>query len=250
MDSTAPLSQGYQEQPSVISQRHIAPLVPLSSSALSTMPAVYEGEKLVKLDRMVIDAIPATPSTRPLVAPQPTEPQRLGRTTKVRLQAPATPSISQTAPLSTPQYSDVAYQERVAQETFVQTISPTPSTPLQEPVVVQVRVRDVSQVTTRPDLPAISLTKEQDRLDSPIHTLKHATFFGTDAFESGQAEVMVAQCNVQSSSVVHITLTSNPGQTLVQYVSLHPEVGFTVHLTAPASTRTTFNYALLVPGVV
>ena len=57
---------------------------------------------------------------------------------------------------------------------------------------------------------------------------------------------MVVQEQVQLSSVVQVTLTSNPGQTLIQYVSLHPQVGFTVHLTAPASNKTTFNYALLV----
>jgi len=32
----------------------------------------------------------------------------------------------------------------------------------------------------------------------------------------------------------------------VQYISLHPTVGFTLHLTAPAAAKTTFNYVVFV----
>jgi hypothetical protein len=39
-------------------------------------------------------------------------------------------------------------------------------------------------------------------------------------------------------------LTGNPGPVVVQYISLHPRMGFTVHLSAPVTADTPFNYAL------
>lgn len=68
---------------------------------------------------------------------------------------------------------------------------------------------------------------------------------GSGLFEIGQSEVMVANSCVNANSLVLVTLTSNPGPVVVQYVSLHVEVGFTVHLTAPATVKTLFNYIVL-----
>lgn len=71
------------------------------------------------------------------------------------------------------------------------------------------------------------------------------TLFGGGVFESGQADVTIEEPLITDKSVVMVTLTSNPGPVVVQYISLNPLVGFTVHLTAPASKRTTFNYVVL-----
>jgi hypothetical protein len=68
---------------------------------------------------------------------------------------------------------------------------------------------------------------------------------GTGVFEYGQMDVIVTNPAITAASVVTVTLTSNPGPVVVQYVSLQPRVGFTVHLTAPTMTRTTFNYIIL-----
>ena len=68
---------------------------------------------------------------------------------------------------------------------------------------------------------------------------------GSGAFEYGQSDVIVTNPAITASSVVLVTLTTNPGPVVVQYISLQPRVGFTVHLTAPTSTRTTFNYIIL-----
>lgn len=180
----------------------------------------------------IIDAIPATPSTRPFVAPQSTEPQRLaGRATKIRLQ---------TAPQSS--LPPISQQVVTSEKEHTENVSG--SEMLCEPVVVSVHAHDVSQVTTHPDLPALSSSSEQRRRDLTQQECTHGTLFGTHAFESGQAEVMIEQDRVQASSVVQVTLTSNPGQTLVQYISLHPQRGFTVHLTSPVSAKTSFNYVL------
>jgi hypothetical protein len=68
---------------------------------------------------------------------------------------------------------------------------------------------------------------------------------GSGMFESGQRDVMIPNSHITASSVVVPMLTSNPGPVVVQYVSLHPHIGFTLHLTAPATAKTSFNYIIL-----
>lgn len=68
---------------------------------------------------------------------------------------------------------------------------------------------------------------------------------GGGYFMRGQSEVTINNPYVTERSVILVTLTSNPGPTVVQYVSLKPQAGFTVHLTAPTMQRTSFNYILL-----
>lgn len=67
---------------------------------------------------------------------------------------------------------------------------------------------------------------------------------GTGVFEYGQMDVIVTNPAITAASVVMVMLTNNPGPVVVQYVSLQPRVGFTVHLTAPPTARTSFNYII------
>ncbi len=67
---------------------------------------------------------------------------------------------------------------------------------------------------------------------------------GSANFERGQSEVIVANVRITLESVVVVMLIADPGPVVVQYISLHPEVGFTVHLSAPAQKPTTFNYRI------
>jgi hypothetical protein len=76
-----------------------------------------------------------------------------------------------------------------------------------------------------------------------------SSLFGSGVFESEQGEVMVANEHITATSVVLVTLTTDPGPVVVQYISLQPQVGFTVHLTAPVATRTTFNYVVIQTGM-
>jgi hypothetical protein len=68
---------------------------------------------------------------------------------------------------------------------------------------------------------------------------------GTGMFECGQRDVTISDPSVTASSVVLVTLTANPGPVVVQYVSLQPRTGFTVHLTAPTTMGAPFNYVIL-----
>lgn len=238
--STHPLtsaSQSHREQPLHLQENQIVSASPLVREVPGHVSTVSAPAK-------IIDAIPATPSTRPLVVQQQTGPQRLaGYTTKVHLQTAPHP---QTAPLPAAQAPDTVLEGQ--KRDLRESVQYDEQQALREPLEIRLNIPDISKVSTRPDLVAVSLPQERVREQAVQEKLTstHQTFFGSHAFEMGQAEVMVSQEQVQLSSVVHVTLTSNPGQTLIQYISLHPQVGFTVHLTAPASSKTTFNYALLV----
>ncbi len=68
---------------------------------------------------------------------------------------------------------------------------------------------------------------------------------GAGRFECGQRDATISDPSVTASSVVLVTLTANPGPVVVQYVSLQPGTGFTVHLTAPTAVGAPFNYVVL-----
>ena len=198
----------------------------------------------------VVDAIPATPSTS---SPQTIKSkQRLaGHTGKVRLQTASSPN-------ATPPREELAMNTPTSQ-TVSQLKEPDVYAwrenreALREPLTVNVRLREKVQQAPSASATETSLRKELqvehkssvEKKDVSTSRTSCTTFFGTGAFEGGQSEVMVRNTHTTASSVIHTTLTSNPGPTLVQYISLHPEVGFTLHLTAPVATKTTFNYVLL-----
>ena len=71
------------------------------------------------------------------------------------------------------------------------------------------------------------------------------TLFGSGVFKRGECDVMIDNHHVTRSSVIVVMLTSEPGPVVVQYVSLHPRVGFTAHLSAPAEREASFNYVIL-----
>jgi hypothetical protein len=70
---------------------------------------------------------------------------------------------------------------------------------------------------------------------------------GSRTFKRGQGEIAVENTHVTPSSVITTMLTGDPGPVVVQYISLRPGVGFTVHLSAPAEKETSFNYVVM-PG--
>ncbi len=98
-----------------------------------------------------------------------------------------------------------------------------------------------SKTATNPGLPAVE--SFEGRFASPLREGSAATT-GSANFERDQSEVMVANAHITAASVVVVVLTDDPGPVVVQYVSLQPAVGFTVHLSAPAKNPTTFNYRI------
>jgi len=97
------------------------------------------------------------------------------------------------------------------------------------------------EVTTNPTLTAL------EKLEVPREPLSpdvSREVSGVDRFEKGQSEIMVANTHITATSVVIVVLTADPGPVVVQYVTLHPKVGFTVHLSATAKKATSFNYRI------
>lgn len=76
------------------------------------------------------------------------------------------------------------------------------------------------------------------------------TLFGSGVFKRGECDVMIDNLHVTRSSVIVVMLTSDPGPVVVQYVSLHPQVGFTAHLSATAEREATFNYVILLEDLL
>ena len=99
--------------------------------------------------------------------------------------------------------------------------------------------RDNNSGTTSIRLPAVETVARRQEEAVPMW---HA---GTGMFECGQRDVTISDPSVTASSVVLVMLTANPGPVVVQYVSLQPRKGFTVHLTAPTTMGAPFNYIML-----
>ena len=98
-----------------------------------------------------------------------------------------------------------------------------------------------NEVTTNPSMQAV------DRLAGPVDPRSDEDgqeTLGSGQFEKGQCEVMVANAHITALSVVVVVLTADPGPVVVQYVTLHPLVGFTVHLSAAARKAASFNYRI------
>lgn len=196
----------------------------------SFLTRVVEAEKTQRADyetsSTVVDALP---SALPPVSPEPPlqSRQRLaGHTAKIKLQTASLPVVP---------------------------AKPT-STEVREPVIVRVLQRETKEEqttlsssswveyeekSTNPPMPAAEFTKGETRTPTQRMT------FGSGAFKSGQCDAMILNEQVSASSIVVAILTASPGPTVVQYVSLQPGIGFTAHLTAPASAETPFNYVIL-----
>jgi hypothetical protein len=182
----------------------------------SYMPADYADAPLVR----VIDTTPAAPPVVDAVASQPKKRRSLKRNAKVRLETTEQPAIAKATLVS-----------RIEEQETGATLLATD-------------VQDaVSRNQMSSNLSALSAPKATSS-HVPIVTMPSFPS-GSGVFESEQSDVMIVCSAITAASVVLVTLTSNPGPVVVQYISLQPEVGFTVHLTAPVTMRTTFNYVVL-----
>jgi hypothetical protein len=182
-------------------------------------PVDYSDMPLVR----VIDTSPSFAPTveTPPSQPQPKEHHSLRRNGKIRLQTTEQPAVSKSLQTSTVE----------GQKTGE--------------VLLATDVKDT--LSHRQILPILPQQREEQSTPSStmVSSAIHTSPSGSGAFESEQSEVMVANTCITASSVVLVTLTTNPGPVVVQYISLQHEVGFTIHLTAPVAAHTTFNYFIV-----
>jgi hypothetical protein len=85
-----------------------------------------------------------------------------------------------------------------------------------------------------------SVVKVEQRVAPPREKLS-----GTGKLLKGCAEATVENPHITFASLVLVTLLSDPGPVVVQYFTLLPGYGFTVHLSAPVGADTAFNYVIL-----
>ncbi len=71
-----------------------------------------------------------------------------------------------------------------------------------------------------------------------------ALLCGSGVIEEGQEDATIHNTRISAQSVVTVMLAGNPGPVVVHYVSLQPRAGFTLHMSAPVSARTPFTYAV------
>ncbi len=99
---------------------------------------------------------------------------------------------------------------------------------------------------TNPRVPTVQET--EGRIETPPLTsmvTDRAALCGSGKFELGQSDIAIAHTLITMTSVVVVMLASDPGPVVVQYVSLQPTIGFTVHLSAPTKNATAFTYAIM-----
>jgi hypothetical protein len=135
-------------------------------------------------------------------------------------------------------------------------LSNTFSIPRSEPTfeLPVVDERQAAPAEAAPGSEAIYEKTTSGRLPS-VRTLERGAalaswqpLFGSGCFDAGQGDAAIACSQITAASVVTVMLASDPGPVVVQYISLQPGIGFTVHLSAPTKVKTSFNYAVLQPG--
>lgn len=149
--------------------------------------------------------------------------KRLGRSTRVRLQAvlPAQEATLRQEPTT----------ERV-------------------PVLDRGEEGEVARASdhTRENSEGSEQTKLVRRLEtSPVkasESAPRALLCGSGVIEAGQENATVQNTRISAQSVVTVMLAGNPGPVVVHYISLQPRAGFTLHMSAPVSSATPFTYAV------
>ena len=199
------------------SKPHSATIIPPKLSLQSkSLPAVQVESPKPEQDAAA-DTSPAL-LTRPVEAPtKGQKKQRLGRTTKVRLQAvPKTEKKPKGRAL--PDAADLDHQQTALEDH-------------------QAKARNDGQLYAD----AVAGTG----MEGQVTTITRGKLSGSGVFEQGQEKITVTNPLISSTSVVIVTLIGDPGPVVVHYVTLQPQTGFTIHLSAPATKQTAFNYVIL-----
>ena len=83
------------------------------------------------------------------------------------------------------------------------------------------------------------------RAKGKIERVESGSLAGYGFIKQGQRDVMITNPHVSLSSVVVVTLVEDPGPVVVKYISLHPQIGFSLHFSDAAELDARFNYIIL-----
>jgi hypothetical protein len=246
-----------REEPQFLSWQHEISLLPPPISqdgeylvdAQITRPSVPAVEasdgKLFEYPSAVVASEPAIESVMPAMPRQ----RLAGHMTRIRLQTPPA------SPLAEP-IEQQAIDTPMPEGAWIgsEMIDVTPKNEM--PDIAVTDLPEQVSGTTSDYLPAIEKPlqdKEMVQESVPVveeaqsgaHDAGLMAFFGSGTVESGQCDITIVDAHVTSTCVVNVMLAANPGPVVVQYISLLPQTGFTIHLTAPASASAAFNYVIL-----
>jgi hypothetical protein len=179
----------------------------------------------------------STGATPALVKPVQGQRRLAGRTGKIRLETAVLPTPQQFEKREEVQRPEKSERASVA-DLMAVSVSGAGSVATSSHLPVVSKLGDAGG-TTSTHLPAL------DKYKGEVGAAARGALSGSGVVECGQQEVIMTNKYVTASSVVLVMLTKDPGPVVVQYISLQPQVGFTIHLTAPAAMKASFNYVVL-----
>ncbi|HEV2653742.1 MAG TPA: hypothetical protein VGT82_02240, partial [Ktedonobacteraceae bacterium] len=188
--------------------RQVTPLpqdarqIPLSNREETAVTRERPDAPLVR----VIDTAPS--STSAMMAAMPStrgQGHSLRRNAKVRLETTVLPAI--------PKTPATRFEE---QETGEELRSAQVRDALSRQQAAIVRREEVRSVSPQPIL---------EMFEGQTSVAARGSLSGTGTFECGQSDATMSNTRITAASVVQVTLTSNPGPVVVQYISLQPRVG-------------------------
>lgn len=216
----------YQQAPEAAPQA-----TPLSHDARQIAPTRREETEVTEecLDTPLVRVIDTAPSsTSAMMSAMPSthgQGRSLRRNAKVRLETTVLPVVAKT-PATQLEEQETGEELRSAQ-------------------VRDALDRQQAAIMRREEARPVSPPPILEMFEGATGMAARGSLSGIGTFECGQSDATMSNTRITAASVVQVTLTSNPGPVVVQYITLQPRVGFTVHLTAPVTTRTTFNYIIL-----
>ncbi len=155
-------------------------------------------------------------------------------------------------------HADVPAQPREASSPPLPAVDPAPYKPRLAGRVTKVLLKAIDRSEESPKslevgeplreetTSAYSIDEAEAVGDLQLPQVPHEALHGSGMFRRGQSDVTIGNTNVTHSCVIHVMLTSDPGPMVVHYVSLVPQQGFTVHLSAPAERDASFNYVMVI----
>lgn len=132
-----------------------------------------------------------------------------------------------------------------------------PVAPSTGAVVTPTKKKRLAGRSTRVELMAVSkqekkavikttpVTEKGGRTVQGQPVLTREKLSGSGVCSQGHSEVTVKNSHASASSVVLVSLLSDPGPVVVKYYTLLPGYGFSMHFSAPVEAETRFNYAIL-----
>ena len=172
---------------------------------------------VVRVEPTNVSAALSQPETDTVSVPPATQKKRrlAGRSTKVQLQAVSG--------------SDKKSPEKEAIDVGIN--------PLGSESAEQLNVKKSSKRQTSSDRASVSKRK--------VDGVVTRSLAGFGLIRQGQRDVMVMNDHITTSSVVIVNLVEDPGPVVVKYITLHPQMGFTLHFSDSAELEARFNYVIL-----